>query len=79
MEISRIRIGGFRNISEMNVSFDEVTALVGLNGYGKSNVIDGKFVIAQDKEQLQKLLEHMNTHISEFETAKALFMKRGEH
>nr|MBR4279932.1 AAA family ATPase [Clostridia bacterium] len=40
MEISRIRIGGFRNISEMNVSFDEITALVGLNGYGKSNVID---------------------------------------
>ncbi len=40
MEISRIKICGFRNITEINLSFDDVTALIGLNGYGKSNVID---------------------------------------
>lgn len=40
MEILNISISGFRNISNVNLNFDKVTALVGLNGYGKSNVID---------------------------------------
>jgi len=40
MEINTIRICGFRNISETSISFNEITALVGLNGYGKSNLID---------------------------------------
>lgn len=40
MEILNISISGFRNISKVNLNFDKVTALVGLNGYGKSNVID---------------------------------------
>lgn len=40
VEINRITLGGFRNISKINLSFENITALVGLNGYGKSNVMD---------------------------------------
>ena len=40
MEVQRVKLGGFRNISEATISFDAITSLVGLNGYGKSNVID---------------------------------------
>lgn len=40
MEINRIRVGGFRNITETDLCFDDLTALVGLNGYGKSNIMD---------------------------------------
>ncbi|MBQ2253743.1 MAG: ATP-binding protein, partial [Clostridia bacterium] len=40
MEIKKIKIKGIRNISETEIVFDKMTALVGLNGYGKSNVMD---------------------------------------
>lgn len=40
MEILNISIGGFRNIKHLKLDFGTITALVGLNGYGKSNVMD---------------------------------------
>lgn len=40
MEILKITVGGFRNIKNVTLNFDSITALVGLNGYGKSNVMD---------------------------------------
>ncbi len=41
MEILNITIGGFRNIKRQKLYFDSITAFVGLNGYGKSNIMDG--------------------------------------
>ncbi len=40
MEILNITVGGFRNIKNVKLDFDSITALVGLNGYGKSNLMD---------------------------------------
>lgn len=40
MEIKSIKIGGFRNITQTSIFFDKITALIGLNGYGKSNIVD---------------------------------------
>lgn len=40
MDILNITVGGFRNIKKIKFSFENVTAMVGLNGYGKSNVMD---------------------------------------
>lgn len=40
MEILNISVGGFRNIRKTKLNFDSITALVGLNGYGKSNLMD---------------------------------------
>lgn len=40
MDIVKISVGGFRNITDVKLELDSITALVGLNGYGKSNIID---------------------------------------
>lgn len=40
MDVLSISIGGFRNISSAKLDFGSITALVGLNGYGKSNIMD---------------------------------------
>lgn len=40
VEILNITVGGFRNITNVHLEFDQITSLVGLNGYGKSNVMD---------------------------------------
>ena len=40
MEILKTKIKGIRNISEAEIVFGQMTALVGLNGYGKSNILD---------------------------------------
>ena len=41
MDIMRISVGGFRNISTTQLLFENsITAFVGLNGYGKSNLFD---------------------------------------
>ncbi|MBR5523972.1 MAG: AAA family ATPase [Clostridia bacterium] len=40
VEIKKITLGGFRNITKIELSMDNIIALVGLNGYGKSNVMD---------------------------------------
>lgn len=41
MNIVSLNFGGFRNISSLQLKFDSmITSFVGLNGYGKSNVMD---------------------------------------
>ena len=40
MEILRVNLKGIRNIAKAKISFDKITALVGVNGYGKSNIMD---------------------------------------
>lgn len=40
VEIKRITLGGYRNVGKIELAFGNITALVGLNGYGKSNVMD---------------------------------------
>lgn len=40
MDILSITVGGFRNVSNVTLDLDSITALVGLNGYGKSNIMD---------------------------------------
>lgn len=39
MKINKITVGGFRNIRNVELTFDNILALVSLNGYGKSNLL----------------------------------------
>lgn len=39
MRIQAVAIGGFKNISNVRLSLENITALVSLNNYGKSNVL----------------------------------------
>jgi predicted ATPase len=41
MKITYIELGGFKNISNVAIELANLTALVGLNGFGKSNVLEG--------------------------------------
>ncbi len=54
MEITKVNIKGIRNIVNSEIHFDKITALVGLNGYGKSNILDAidfgiEFISAKSK------------------------------
>ena len=35
MEVQRVFIDGFKNLSNININFDKLTALVALNNFGK--------------------------------------------
>ena len=40
MIINKIKIDGYKNVSDTTIEFKNITALVGLNNYGKSNVLE---------------------------------------
>ena len=39
MKIQAVLIDGFKNLSNVKIGFDNITALVALNNFGKSNVL----------------------------------------
>ncbi|SET49380.1 AAA family ATPase [[Clostridium] polysaccharolyticum] len=41
MKIQAVLIDGFKNLSNVRISFENITALVALNNFGKSNVLSG--------------------------------------
>ena len=41
MKIQAVLIDGFKNLSNVKITFDNITALVSLNNFGKSNVLSG--------------------------------------
>lgn len=41
MKIQAVLIDGFKNLSNVRILFDKITALVALNNFGKSNVLSG--------------------------------------
>ncbi len=40
MEVKRIEVQGFKNIKKINFDFNVINALVSINNYGKSNILD---------------------------------------
>lgn len=41
MKLEKIKIGGFRNIKETSVELGDITSLLSINSYGKSNFLNG--------------------------------------
>ena len=39
MELLKLRTGGFKNIEDVSLELSDLTALVSLNSYGKSNLL----------------------------------------
>ena len=57
MKMQSIAIDGFKNLSDVTIKFDKITALVALNNFGKSNVLKGidyalKFIKASGIDKL---------------------------
>lgn len=61
MLINSIRVDGFKNISDTLINLSDITALVALNNYGKSNVLDClKFAEKFIKEDSKKKTKMMS-------------------
>ena len=41
MKIQAVFIDGFKNLANVRISFNNITTLVALNDFGKSNVLSG--------------------------------------
>ncbi|WP_445637909.1 SMC domain protein [Nostoc sp. DSM 114161] len=46
MKVKRLKMQSFRGISDLTLEFDETqpTVLIGINGVGKSSILDGESV-----------------------------------
>lgn len=59
MKIERITVHGFRNIDNITLRFDNITALLSLNSFGKSNLLSAidfgiKFIKKDSKSQMMR-------------------------
>lgn len=60
MKIQAVLIDGFKNLSEVKITFDNITALVALNNFGKSNVLSGiDFGLTFIKASIEDKMEMM--------------------
>ena len=60
MKIQAVLIDGFKNISDVKITFDNITALLSLNNFGKSNVLSGiDFGLAFIKAAIDDKMEMM--------------------
>lgn len=60
MKIHAVIIDGFKNLSDVKITFDNITALVALNNFGKSNVLSGiDFGLAFIKASIEDKMEMM--------------------
>ena len=60
MKMQSVAIDGFKNLSDVTIKFDKITALVALNNFGKSNVLKGidyalKFIKASGIDKLRMM------------------------
>ncbi len=61
MKIQAVLIDGFKNLSNVKITFDKITALVALNNFGKSNVLAGiDFGLTFIKAGNEKKIEMMS-------------------
>ena len=64
MKIQRIALDGFKNLSNVNITFSKITSLVALNNFGKSNVLSGidfgTDFMKYNEEQRQNLMKSDN-------------------
>jgi len=60
MRIQAVLIDGFKNLSNVKITFDNITALVALNNFGKSNVLSGidfgvSFIKASNNDKMEMM------------------------
>ena len=65
MNITRVSVGGFRNISSNTLYLEKITALLALNSYGKSNLMDAidfgfVFIKTSNKRKKRMMLSNEN-------------------
>lgn len=65
MKIQAVLIDGFKNLSNVRINFDNITALVSLNNFGKSNVLSAiDFGLTYIKSNIEDKIDMMgNTNL----------------
>ena len=56
MKIKSIMVGGFKNLAKSKIEFEGIAALLAINNYGKSNLLEAidfgmDFINAQPRER----------------------------
>lgn len=69
MELLKLRTGGFKNIEDTTLELSDLTALVSLNSYGKSNLLTAidfgiDFISADAKQKYQMMRFHPGIPLS---------------
>ena len=60
MKIQAVLIDGFKNLSNVRINFDNITALVSLNNFGKSNVLSAiDFGLTYIKSNIEDKIDMM--------------------
>lgn len=75
MKIRKIKISGFKNISESDITFGDFNALIALNNYGKSNLIQAidfsnDFIQSSNKTKSQMMQSQSRIPINNFIAGK---------
>ena len=61
MKIQTVKIDGYKNLSNVKIALSNITALVALNNFGKSNFLSGiDFAITFIKANIQKKIAMMS-------------------
>lgn len=78
MLIQRIRIAGYKNVANTNIELKNIVALVGLNNYGKSNILEaidfGYKFIKETPEVKNKMMGYTNAIPLNIKTANDNFI-----
>lgn len=69
MKISKVSIKGFKNIESVNIQLSHITAILGINNFGKTNLLKAidfasKFITAQPNERIELMSDESNIPIN---------------
>ncbi len=79
MEINKIQFSAFRNFSDKGFSFSPKTSvIVGPNGVGKTNILEGIFLLSTGKSFRAKVEEEMVSYSEEIARVKGKIIQNPE-
>ena len=79
--LTRLRVHGFKNLANVDVSFGPFTCIAGANGVGKSNLFDAiTFLSALADRSLMEAAKSVRDERNRAGDVRSLFLKHGvEH
>ena len=77
--LTRLKVNGFKNLVDADVSFGPFTCIAGLNGVGKSNLFDAIiFLSALAEQPLMEAAKSVRDERQRTTDVRSLFLKLGE-
>jgi predicted ATPase len=77
--LTRLRVRGFKNLADVDVSFGPFTCIAGVNGVGKSNLFDAiTFLSALADRPLMEAAKSVRDEHNRSTDVRSLFLKHGD-